>query len=305
MCLLLSRAALAEPSVSAAWALGLDSNPAQQRAAQERWFAHYALDGSRRTQQDGIDLDVLWDGWYRDYEGANDSYRLSAQGRWQRAFQQGRGWLSWSLDGALYRDQLVTADERNEAALGLRYDYLFSALDEISLAFEWRALRYLNASLPWAGRPGGSVNVVSGAPRQRLGSARMTRRDDHLQNCLLEFTHHWTPTFASTWALRLERLDSSVPAETYQQYGTLLGGAIELAQDWRVNLTLEWQGTEYSHAPRQLRRDDERLAIAAALRHSIGVGELFCDVSYLRNVSTLDVKSFRQTVSECGLAWAF
>jgi hypothetical protein len=285
--------------------IGLDSNPAQRREASALAFARYSLDAGRRTRWRLLDIEGVFAGWYRDYEGANDSYRLAAQGRYLQETQQGRGLLSLALDAALYRDQLVAADERNEAALRLRYDFLSGARDELGIALEYRALAYRNSSLPWAGRPGGVNKRLSSARAQQEQKHRAVRRDERSTRLLFDVVHHWTQTLSGALNISFARLDSNAPAEAYRRYGAALQTDFELTPDWLLAFTVAAYYSDYDQAPRQWRRQDRLRFADLALRRTMGAAELICAVSYQHNASSIDVKSFRQTVSECGLLWFF
>ncbi len=305
------RFAVAEPfETDIELVLGHDSNPAQRRDGPELAFARYGLEVERRAGLGAGELSAGLNAWYRDYEGSNDSSLVMLEAGWSRDLQKGLGALGLDLEGGFYRDALVPADERNEARLSIRYDRLLSARDELGLWGELRWLSYRNASFPWQGRPGSGPNLQSGSGSglgQGAGSQggagggpRPQRRDDRIAALGLEFSRFWMATLSSSLVLNIARRESPVPVEAYDQYGADLRIRFEPAARWQVEAGLGWQWTGYDQAPRGLQRDDERLTAFAAVSRSLGAGEILCDLSHRDNASSIDAKSFRQTVTQCG-----
>ncbi|MBK1717841.1 hypothetical protein CKO27_09340 [Thiocystis violacea] len=291
---------------------GYDSNPAQSEAGMGLFFAQYAFDAARRMRLGGADLTFAASGWLRDYEAANDSHRLALRTDWSRATAQGAGLMTLSLAGAAYRDALVPADERDEAALTLRYDYILTARDTLGLMGETRRLAYRNASLPWSGRPGSSPrDHPSGSSNSSSNSSgrgrevEAVRRDDWLSGLGIDVTHHWSPVLATVFSLAGARRDSPVSAEAYDRHGLGLVMRIEPAASWRLELGLGWSRTRYDQAPRQQEREDIQRTLGLAVRRNLGRSEWFCGLDWLDSDSSIAGRSFRQEVTECGLAWSF
>ncbi len=321
------------PDVNAAFSLGLDSNPAQTRGGESLFFARYAIGAHQPLSAAwGLDLDA----WYKDYEGDKDSYRAVFAGDWQHPLADGYGLLSAKLEGVLYRDRLVPADARNELGLTLAYDHLLSARDELSVEAGMRRLAYRTASYPWEGRPGGGGGgphgranedagtrsvayprtlrpsdanplirppVDPGAPQPPL--AQPLRRDDTLATLSIGLGRHFSPTASAAVALDYADRDSQVGAEAYARYGLTLSAQWDLGAEWALELGLGVHRYRYEEAPAGLDRRDDEISAALDLRRRIGDGALFCRALVLDNRSSFDPKSFRQTVSECGLDWTF
>lgn len=326
--------------VKASISPGYDSNPAQsQYDEQALAFVHYGLSAARRVRRDDVGLELAVSGWYRDYESANDSHRLTLGGDWSKRLDGGRSRLSIGVEGSTYRDQLVPEDERDETGLSLSYRRLFSARVEWGLSAQLRHSWYRNPSLPWSGRPdsgGGTPGRSVGAPDsnltrsdepgqssgQRPGSGEgsgsggefgslpplpvATERDDDFVAVGFDATYYWSPALSATLDLMLARNDSSQRLETHDRYAAALSLAYQPASEWRLGVSLAWDGYRYRELPQGFpRRNDDRLSVAASVTRFVGDGELFCRVRFVDNDSNVLGQSYDQTVSRCGLAWHF
>jgi hypothetical protein len=296
-------------SVGGELSAGYDSNPAQSAGGPGLAFIRAALDAAQAHRLGNADLTLGVNAWYRDYEADNDSYRLSAVLDWTRLTAAGAGQLGLSAAGAVYRDALVAADERNEAALTLRYDHTLTARDAVAATAEVRWLAYRNASLPWAGRPGsGAGNGFGGPPSassERRGKAEPEGRDDRLAGLELGARHHWSPKVESLISVVYARNHSPVPVEAYTRAGVGLSVRAEPVAHWRVQAGIGWSRTRYDRAPRRRERTDFQHDVGVAVSRALGDSAVFCGVDWLRSDSTIGERSFRQTVTECGLSHAF
>jgi len=296
--------------------LGFDSNPAQTHTGTELAFARYAVEAGRSwSTSDGPVFNLGGRGWYRDYEAANDAYGLDLFGEWSRESASGLGLWQLDLSAGGYRDALVPADERDEAAIGLRYDHLLSARYTLGLSTDVRRLDYLHAALPWTGRPGstskaGSKRATSLDETDRNLSSRFARhRDDTRLEFGLDVTRHWSPGLSTRFALAYAENDSSVHLESYRRPG--LGGSLRLepSEDWRLEAGFNWSLTRYTRTPSHHEREDSEfglsLAVSRRLNPPVGDGaEWRCRLEWLGNDSTLADYSFQQWVTECGLSWS-
>ncbi|MFD2111549.1 hypothetical protein [Thiorhodococcus fuscus] len=294
--------------------VGYDTNPAQSHASEDLAFARIALGAAKTLTLDQSDLRFALDGWYRDYAADNDSYRLALSSAWSRPTARDRGLLTLSVAGAIYRDALVPADARNEAALTLRYDRILNARDTVGLSAEVRRLDYRNPSLPWSGRPGsgsglqlshgrGKTSGRQGPGRQ--SAAREQRRDDQRSTIALDASHAWSPALSTRITLAHARNASTVALESYDRSGIGFSARFMLNHSWLLESGLGWSRSDYSHTQRRLERRDEELNAALVIRHRLGARELFCGLDWLNDKSTIDERSFRQQVIQCGMAWSF
>ncbi|AFL76255.1 hypothetical protein [Thiocystis violascens] len=299
---------------------GYDTNPAQSREGPELAFARYGVESARAWPLAGAEFGFIASGWYRDNEADNDSYRLSLTGDWTRATNSGAGLLKVSVAGAAYRDRLVPADERDEAAVGIRYSRVLSARHTLGLNGELRRLAYRNASLPWAGRPGAGADAGSGrgsdtgrnasTDNRHRNDTLAVRRDDDLFGVGLDLTRHWLPSVASVLSVAHARCESSMTAQTYDRDDLGLALRVTPAERWRLELGLGWSLTRYAEISRQVRREDEQHSLTFAARRALpgrrpGEGEAFCGIDWLDSVSTRAERSFQQQVIQCGLSWSF
>ncbi|NEX19961.1 hypothetical protein G3480_06480 [Thiorhodococcus mannitoliphagus] len=284
---------------------GYDTNPAQSQEGPELAFARYAVTLSRPIPWNESNLGLSIGGWYRDYEAANDSYRLTLGADWQHDLWEGLGLLRLALEGAAYRDALVPADERDEIAVTARVARILNARATLGLTAEARRLAYRNASLPWSGRPGSSRAGASAGRSESAGMGLATRRDDDLFGVGLDLSYDWAPEVATRLSLTAARCDSPVPVQAYWRHGVGLDVETIPRASWRLSLGLSLSRTAYDRAPRRDTRTDDQLGASLALRRDLGEVEGFCALAWLKSDSTVESRSFRQWVSSCGLAWSY
>lgn len=322
LCLLTSTAldAASDLELEGSIALGFDSNPAQTTTGPDLAFARYAVVARRFwSASDEQVFSLGGRGWYRDYEAANDAYRLDLLGEWSRESASGLGLWQIDLSASAYRDALVTADERDEAAIGLRYAHLLSARYTLGLSAEVRRLDYLHTTLPWAGRPGSASNSRSGSGSSRAPSLGDTgrnhssqsaqQRDDTRLELSLDVTHHWSPVLSTRVALTHTENDSSIDLERYRRPGLSGSVRLELSEVWQLEAGVSGSLTRYTGTPSHREREDRRFGLSLAARHRLakpaGDGaECRCRIEWLDNDSTLADYSFQQWVTECGLSWS-
>lgn len=280
--------------------LGYDTNPAQRRHAEALVFGGYQWSALRHFDLESTDLEIRFDGEYRDYQGANDNFLLGLRGDWSRALGDGGDRVVLSFEADLYRDHLVPADEREEAAAGLRYDGLLSARSEFALGAEWRWLGYRNASLPWAGRPGGSNGGAGLRPGQRP-----VRRDDRLGTLSAEYRYFAGPASEAVFSAHYARLQSPVGQEAYRELGAGVGAAWQPSPGWGLELAADCYRRNYGQGRSRRQRDDDRFVLGASLKRILGDNELQLGFSQVRNESNVRSKTFDQWVAEFGIARTF
>jgi len=293
-------------------ALGFDANPAQTRTGPELAFARYAVEAWRSwSVSDGQTLSLSGGGWYRDNESANDAYRLDLMGEWSRETASGLGLWQLDLNAGAYRDALVSADERDEVAIGLHYGQLLSARQTLGLSAELRRLDYRHVTEPWAGRPGSTPNPESARASDLKNGARnqgqsARPREDRALTLGLDLTQHWSPDLSTQLALTYAANESSVRLEGYRRPGLSGLLRLELSELWRLEAGAGWLLSRYDETPRDHEREDRQLSLSlsAVRRLARSAAEWRCRLEWLDNDSTLADYSFQQWVTECGLSWS-
>ncbi|MCG6941597.1 MAG: hypothetical protein LJE69_10140 [Thiohalocapsa sp.] len=313
------------PVLSAELGLGFDSNPAQSSDAVSLGFAEVGL-GAQWQVRDDLSFDA--EAGYRDYAGANDNWTAAVRIDWLAAAEGARSDpLTLSAEAGVYRDQLVTADARNELALAGRWQPIVTPRTELVVGAELRGQHYLNSSLPWSGRPGSaSRGRTRRAQRTRLSAQRGApgagvdrstgataldalagfeprQRYDGLAILSLDGAWYFSALLSGLGTLSLGRRASTEPAESYDNVAVDLLFSRGGVAGWTLELGLGWYRSDYDRAPQDLHRRDEGRSLALAARRPLGRAELSCSVSWLDNRSTVAIKSFAQAVTWCGLAW--
>jgi hypothetical protein len=295
--------------VDAAIGTGYDSNPAQSRDAQGLFFADLALSlaGPLGNAEPGFDWHL--NAWYQDYEGPDDIGRVAAKGIWQRALKGGLGALAISTEAALYRDEIIPTDSRNEIALRAQLDRIvLPRLDLMSFA-ELRWLDYLDPAYPWEGRPG---SVPTKAAKTRTQSAMLSEwrggfqsREDRLANLGLEGRWHLSADTLGAMGIGCAHNASTIRPDGYAECVADLAFSTAPAPQWQFQIDAAWYRTHYDRTRSGFRRRDRGYGIGASLQWSAGASEVLCELRWLENQSDLAIKSFQQTVTRCGFVWHF
>jgi hypothetical protein len=326
----------AGPQFDVGFSLGFDSNPAQQRDGPALGFAEFALGAAQPLPfLSGLRLEA--DVWLRDYAGKNDNGRLDLGLLTSRFFGTTQVDL-WAEAGA-YRDQLVTTDERNEAALGTLIRRPLGASFDLALFAERRWLDYRNPSLPWAGRPGGIGLSIQGQRPERpngdqganiaahdatngpvnagcgLGQGRSTQahpqdrcpprispqqRNDRFDRLSLEAT--WLPMARLSVTLGLDSgwRDSSIALDSYRQQATRLALTVDPSPTWSLTAEAGLSRRDYWKAPQTLERIDDQRWIGLELHRWLAQGALYCSLDHIDSRSTIKIEGFTQWITACG-----
>ncbi len=285
--------------------LGYDDNPAQRPHGDPQGFARYgvAIDRELARNDDLWSLGML--GQYQDYEGNSDNHRLALSLGWRRSLDQGKATLSLTLDGALYRDSLVAADERDEAGVTLGFQQLVSADMELKGSAEIRWLGYRNPSLPWGGRPGGAAANGFGSTKGPGMRPVPTSHEDHWRGVSGEVGYYPYPDMVLALRAHYGRLDSSSAPEEYDQYGAGLFMVYRPAPEWTLELSLEGYDRRYDQNNFRLQRQDTYLSTGLRVQRDWEEMTFHLALTRTDNDSSIRQKSFQQTVTESGVAWYF
>lgn len=289
-------------------ALGVDSNPAQARHAKEMAFAQYTFSARQDIPLNRDAITLTLDGNYRDLEGDNDNQRLQLGAHWSYPLKSGRSTVQWFLSAGLYRDQLVAADERNDAFVGMDFTHTLSPRIDLNLAAQLGWLNYRNRSQPWAGRPGGGTfrQAKGGGPGGNPGTGiSPTRRVDLQVDLAVISTWYFSPEFDISLQADYQGLDSRVAQENYRQIGTGIDTRWLPVPQWQTQFGLAWYQRSYDGTGKAGKRHDEQLSVEGSLSHFIGDMEIYIRAAFTNNHSNLQRMSFKQTITECGIGWAF
>ena len=295
---------------------GYDDNPAQTEDANGAVFAGYLLSLDQHFYYSPLAtaLDLSLSGAYQDYYGQGDNYRGNFCADLAHYLMGGRILPSLSIDAGCYRDHLLPEDERDEFGLIAGINFLMSVRNELELKAGVRWLDYRNESFSFRGEYAaeqpGRYGMQSGHTHRYnkndgKGVYRPARRDERLETMAIEWTM-FTGFGINPWLTAgYARLHSSVEVEAYRQY--CLGAGIEFVRGsaWHLGLGLDWYRTEYDKAPIDMDRIDHTASFEASVSRFIDSLEVFLQFKYEKNDSEMDMESYTQTVTQCGIAWYF
>jgi hypothetical protein len=299
------------PSVSGAFSLGYDSNPAQRRDGPSLGFAQANLEV---TQPLPLGLSLAGDLWLRDHAGHNDSQRLDLTVAWWRAL--GKTQLEfWGTTG-WYRDQLVRADERDEAALGTKLTRVLSPRLDLAFVTERRWFAYRHRVLPWAGRPGGVALAASGPSSGGCGHGagmgggcqyNARRRDDRLDLLAADLTWMLSPRLNLILGVERAWRHSSIALDANDQRGARLGLGFDPSRRFGLTLELGASRLDYARAPQRIERVDHQrwVGLGVVRRQRRDQGVIFCQLDLLDSRSTIALETFTQWVGSCGYEHGF
>ncbi len=228
-------------------------------------------------------------------------------------FERIPGALAVSTEAVLYRDEIVPTDSRNEVAVRARLDrILMPRLDLMSFG-ELRWLGYLDPAYPWEGRPGlgragpsrGGTSSGAHSPAALEWGGGVKHREDWLATLGIEGRWHLSADASGALALSCARNSSSIIPDGYDACAADLSLAVVPAPRWQGEIGAGWYRTDYDRTRSGFRRRDAGYALGASLQWNAGPSAVICELRWLENQSDLAIKSFRQTVTRCGLVWHF
>jgi hypothetical protein len=244
-------------------------------------------------------------GRYQDYEGGGDNHRLGVALGWARSLDGGKAAFSLTLDGVRYRDHLVAADERDELGATLEYQQLASAKLDFRVSAEFRWLGYRNASLPWAGRPGGATGNGFGSPPSTGMGLSPATHDDQWRALAVEVGYYPHPDVELALRAHYGGLDSSSAAEEYGQYGGGLFLVYRVTPDVTLALNLDGYDRRYEQGRIRPEREDRFHTLGLRLQRGWDDMTFHLGLTRTENDSGIRQQTFQQTVVESGVAWHF
>jgi len=314
---------------------GYDSNPALTDLSEGSGFSVYGLRaGQPFDLTDDLALDLSAEGRYQNYWSVGDNYRLQADGALTYTLAGGRFLPALMGEAAAYRDGLIEADERNEAMVGIRADWIIS--NRMTLGFEetYRWLNYLNWAMPFSGKGQGRQDVKGGNKGGPSGTAFQggrawgpsqwgldssgkgksplntlyPPRDNRLLSTALRLDIFILSSLTGRLYAAYGDLNSSLGMESYRE---IQGGASlswAPAPEWLAELEATWFRTDYHSIPANMirvREANEIWSVGIQISRFWGDLELFGQAGWKSGDAPLDYESYTQTVIQCGLSYSF
>jgi hypothetical protein len=317
---------------------GYDSNPSLIDPSEGSGFSVYALRaGQPFTLTDDLGLDLSVDGRYQDYWSVGDNYRIQADGSVTYILAHGRFLPALMGEVAAYRDALIEADERNEAMVGVRADWIISKRATLGFEQTCRWLSYRNWALPFSGkgqgrrdgkggkREKGGGHFAEGLQAEK-GRGLSQRGPDPSAGGKSPLDTLYPPRdnrlLSTTLNLEIFLL-SSLTGRVYAAYGDLnasldmescreLQGGVALswlpAAEWLVEVEAAWFRTDYHKVPLNMTcvRETNNVWSAGIQISRFWRGfEFFGQAGWKSGDAPLDYESYTQTVIQCGLSYSF
>ena len=127
LCLLLPVSRSEALDLLAELTAGYDSNPALSDPSDGSGFSVYGLGAMHMfVLPEDLTLELSVEGRYQDYWSVEDNYRLQAGTALSYVMAEGRLLPALIGEVAVYRDALIEADDRNQAMVGIRADWILS-----------------------------------------------------------------------------------------------------------------------------------------------------------------------------------
>lgn len=320
LCLFAMPASAGAVDLTAELASGYDSNPALTDPSEGSGFSLYAFRaGQPLSLTEALGLDLSVEGRYQDYWSVGDNYRLQADGSFTVALADGRFLPAFVGEVAAYRDALIEADERDEAMVGIRADWILSKRATLGLEQTCRWLSYRNWAMPFSGKGQGGMNGERGRspfhpetePPKRRRSPLQTLyppRDNLLLSTTLDLDAFLLPSLTGRVFVEYGDLDASLDMESYRE---IMGG-IALswfpAPEWLVEMDAAWQRTDYHDVPETLThvRETNNVRSAGIQISRFWRGfEFFGQAGWKSGDAPLGYASYNQVVIQCGLSFSF
>lgn len=314
---------------------GYDSNPALIDPPEASGFSVYALRaGQPLILTDDLGFELSVEGRYQDYWSVGDNYRLQVDGAMTYTLADGHFFPALIGEVAAYRDALIEADERNEAMLGIRAEWIISKRATLGFEQSYRWLNYLNWAMPFSGKGQGGQDVQGG---KKGGTSTPDYQSDKGWGPLL-----WSPESSGKgksplYALYPPRdnrllstglnldifMTSSLTGQVYTSYGDL-NGSLDMesyreiqagasvswapAPEWLVVMEAAWFRTDYHKVPSTIahvRETNDVWSAGFQVSRFWGDIELFGQAGWKSGDAPLNYESYTQTVIQCGLSYSF
>ncbi len=306
--------------LTAELASGYDSNPALIDPPEGSGFSLYAFKaGQPLSLTEALGLDLSVEGRYQDYWSVGDNYRLQADGSFTVALADGRFLPAFVGEVAAYRDALIEADERDEAMVGIRTDWILSKRATLGLEQTCRWLSYKNWALPFSGKGQSGMNGERGRspfhpetepPKRRRSPIRTLYppRDNRLLSTTLDLDAFLLPSLTGRVFVEYGDLDASLDMESYRE---IMGGMTLSwlpAPEWLLEIDAAWQRTDYHDVPETLIhvRETNHVRSAGIQISRFWRGfEFFGQAGWKLGDAPLDYASYTQVVIQCGLSFSF
>jgi len=289
---------------------GYDSKPALTDPSEGSGFSVYGLGvGQSFGLAENLDLDLLVEGRYQDYWNVEDNYRIQADGAITYALFDGRFLHALIGEGALYRDGLIDADERNEAMVGLRADWILSSRMTLTVEETCRWLDYLNWAMPFSGKGQGRQDVSGGKGGRpsHAGFQDGLRRGPSLSDP--DFPAKGKSPLNTLYPPRNNRLLStglslalfifpSLNGRFYAAYGDLNASLdMESYREIQAGAALSWSpAPEWLADVTRVRETDTIWSVGIQISRFWGDLELFGQAGWKSGDAPLDYESYTQTV---------
>ena len=314
---------------------GYDSNPALTDPSDGSGFSVYGVRvGQPFVLTDGLGLDLSMEGRYQDYWSVGDNYRVQADGAVTYKLASGRFLPALLGEVAAYRDALIEADERNEAMVGIRADWIISS--RLTLGFEqsFRWLSYSNWALPFSGKGQGRKETKDGKGGRSHSEGFLPEAGWKASPWGLDAAENGKSPLSTLYPPRDNRLLStglnldifilsSLNGRVFAAYGDLVssldmesyreiqaGAALSWApaSEWLVEAEAAWFRTDYHRVPENMirvRQTNDVWSAGIQVSRFWGTFEVFGQAGWKSGDAPLDYESYTQTVIQCGLSYSF
>ena len=135
--------------------------------------------------------------------------------------------------------------------------------------------------------------------------AVMDTREDRLTGGQLLATLYTGPTTNFVLTAEFGNNDSSISEEAYD----LIGGSIVFSwapnDNWLTTATAAYQRVSYDTVQHLPKRKDDIWLSGFKISRLFNKVEMFLQVDYLENGSSLEREDYRRVVSQCGVAYYF
>ncbi len=285
---------------------GYSDNVLASSDEQSSGYSQYRIDVDQTlSENDNRSFGVYVAGRYRDY------FRFTNQ--WQAT----AGVSSWNrlLDGQLhsynfievsaFRDDLIPEDDNNIVSVGSQWRWFFDDQISASVKADYQFSDYRDKvvdrqQLFLNGSGSGKKNKGSSGGDAGTGGADMEQRTDHLWRVVVNGKYLFNADLSSQLALIVSHNDSSLDSEAYDAIGVKNSWLYYLLND----VSIELAG---SHVWRDYDAFSEReIILNSKLTWHCSesyVVYLRCDKRW--NDSPINLDSYSELVSECGLIWSF
>lgn len=304
---------------------GYDDNVTESPDAKGFGFTGGRFEGVQQLLNETapVNAAIGMEGAYRQYFSSDRRYQASAFARMDGKLWRDRLYPVLKLSGGIYRNENIPEDDADWLEAKLHVDALVNARFTLGAEGIYARFDYKNpiSSLHFrlmtdAGgtesaeldslfsSESGALSHSASAKQFEMKQSQDSRVDQSLISRLIGSVFMGPQTTLSI-ILESGQNRSTVRQKTYELNGISTGFSWKPEPKWQADFLLSYQEADYSSAPNSPNRIDDICGGGLKISRFAGRFELFFQMDWLKNNSSVETESYTKRVTQCGVIYLF